>query len=287
MPPAPRTVGLVVRRESAGAVELARTLSERLRARGVAVLVEPEIDGRLGTEVAGKAAMVRRADLIVSLGGDGTLLGVARLTATAALPVLGVNLGALGFLTEVTTEEALPAIERVFAGEFRLDHRTTLAVRVLRGGEEVASSQVLNDAVINKSALARILDLTASVDGEYLCVYKADGLIVATPTGSTAYSLSAGGPVVEPSVGVILLAPICPHMLTQRPLVLSDSAVVRVELQARDREVLLTLDGQEGVPLVTGDVIEVRKSPHGVALVRTGARSALTVLREKLHWGER
>jgi NAD+ kinase len=275
MPPAPRTVGLVVRRESAGAVELARTLSERLRARGVAVLVEPEIDGRLGTEIAGKAAMVRRADLIVSLGGDGTLLGVARLTATAALPVLGVNLGALGFLTEVTTEEALPAIERVFAGEFRLDHRTTLAVRVLRGGEEVASSQVLNDAVINKSALARILDLTASVDGEYLCVYKADGLIVATPTGSTAYSLSAGGPVVEPSVGVILLAPICPHMLTQRPLVLSDSAVVRVELQARDREVLLTLDGQEGVP------------PHGVALVRTGARSALTVLREKLHWGER
>jgi NAD+ kinase len=287
MPPAPKTVGLVVRRESAGAIDLARSLVERLRGRGVTVLLEPETAGIENVRKVDKAAMVREADLIVSLGGDGTLLSVARLTATTEMRVLGVNLGALGFLTEVTTADALSAIDRVFAGEYRLDHRTTLAVRVIRGGTTVASSQVLNDAVINKSALARILDLTASVDGEYLCIYRADGLIVATPTGSTAYSLSAGGPVVAPSVGVILLAPICPHTLTQRPLVLSDSAVVRVELHARDREALLTLDGQEGVPLVTGDVIEVEKSPHGVALVRTGERSALTVLREKLHWGSR
>jgi NAD+ kinase len=287
MPPAPKTVGLVVRRESAGAIDLARSLVGRLRGRGVTVLLEPEVAGVEDVRKVDKTTMAREADLIVSLGGDGTLLSVARLTATAEMRVLGVNLGALGFLTEVTTADALSAIDRVFAGEYRLDHRTTLAVRVLRGGTTVASSQVLNDAVINKSALARILDLTASVDGEYLCVYRADGLIVATPTGSTAYSLSAGGPVVAPSVGVILLAPICPHTLTQRPLVLSDSAVVRVELHARDREALLTLDGQEGVPLVTGDVIEVEKSPHGVALVRTGARSALTVLREKLHWGAR
>jgi NAD+ kinase len=287
MPPAPKTVGLVVRRENPAAVTLARTIVARLAGRGIGVLVEPELADIAGARAVDKAAMVREADLIVSLGGDGTLLSVARLTATAELRVLGVNLGALGFLTEVTMDDAIAAIDRVFEGQYRLDRRTTLTVRVRRRGEVVATSQVLNDAVINKSALARILDLTASVDGEYLCVYKADGLIVATPTGSTAYSLSAGGPVVAPSVGVILLAPICPHTLTQRPLVLSDSAVVRVELAARDREIVLTLDGQEGVPLVTGDVIEVEKSPYGVALVRTGARSALTVLREKLHWGER
>jgi NAD+ kinase len=287
MPPAPKTVGLVVRRENPAAVTLARTIVARLAGRGIGVLVEPELADIAGARAVDKAAMVREADLIVSLGGDGTLLSVARLTATAELRVLGVNLGALGFLTEVTMDDAIAAIDRVFEGQYRLDRRTTLTVRVRRRGEVVATSQVLNDAVINKSALARILDLTASVDGEYLCVYKADGLIVATPTGSTAYSLSAGGPVVAPSVGVILLAPICPHTLTQRPLVLSDSAVVRVELAARDRVFVLTLDGQEGVPLVTGDVIEVEKSPYGVALVRTGARSALTVLREKLHWGER
>ncbi len=287
MPPAPKIIGVVVRRENPAAVTFARTLVARLGSRGVTVLVEPEQADLAGARTVEKTAMVAQADLIISLGGDGTLLSVARLSATPELRVLGVNLGALGFLTEVTMDDALAATDRVFAGEYRLDHRTTLAVRVRRGDEIVAESQVLNDAVINKSALARILDLTASVDGEYLCVYKADGLIVATPTGSTAYSLSAGGPVVAPSVGVILLAPICPHTLTQRPLVLSDSAVVRVELAARDSGIALTLDGQEGVPLVTGDVIEVEKSPHGVALVRTGPRSALTVLREKLHWGER
>jgi NAD+ kinase len=251
------------------------------------VLVEPELADIAGARAVDKAAMVREADLIVSLGGDGTLLSVARLTATTELRVLGVNLGALGFLTEVTMDDAVAAIDRVFEGQYRLDCRTTLAVRVRRRGEVVATSQVLNDAVINKSALARILDLTASVDGEYLCVYKADGLIVATPTGSTAYSLSAGGPVVAPSVGVILLAPICPHTLTQRPLVLSDSAVVRVGLAARARGGVLTLAGPEGVPLVTGGVGGGGSSPGGVARVRTGARRALTVLREKLHWGER
>ena len=209
MPPAPKIIGVVVRRENPAAVTFARTLVERLGSRGVTVLVEPEQAALVGARAVEKTVMVTQADLIISLGGDGTLLSVARLSATPELRVLGVNLGALGFLTEVTMDDALAATDRVFAGEYRLDHRTTLAVRVRRGDEIVAESQVLNDAVINKSALARILDLTASVDGEYLCVYKADGLIVATPTGSTAYSLSAGGPVVAPSVGVILLAPIC------------------------------------------------------------------------------
>lgn len=276
-----------MKRNRAEAVALARTLAEHLGRRGVAVLAEQDLAGASNVRIVDKAAMVREADLIVSLGGDGTLLSIARLAGPRELRVLGVNLGGLGFLTPVSTSDALAAIDRVFAGTVELDRRTTLAVRVLRGGQVVKEAQVLNDAVINKSALARIIDLHTSVQGEYLCVYKADGLIVATPTGSTAYSLSAGGPVVEPSVGVFLLVPICPHTLTQRPLVLPDSAVVRVELRAPDQEVVLTLDGQDGIALTDGDVIEIAKSPHTVALVRTGTRSTLALVREKLHWGER
>ncbi len=287
VPEAPRIVGLVVKRNRAEAADLARVIAARLVARRVEVLVEPGLAGIDGARYAEKTSMVAEADLVIVLGGDGTLLSVARLVGDRELRVLGVNLGGLGFLTEVSTAEALPAIDRVFAGAFQLDRRATLRVRVRRGGAVVAASQVLNDAVINKSALARIIDLRTSVDGEYLCVYKADGLIVATPTGSTAYSLSAGGPVVSPGVGVILLSPICPHTLTQRPLVVSEAALVEVELHAPDQDVLLTLDGQEGIALVDGDVIEIAKSPHAVALVRTGGRGFLSVLREKLHWGER
>ena len=287
MPEQPKTVGLVVKRQRAEAAALAGTLAAHLRSRGVTVLVEHEMAALPEVQVVDKAAMVRSADLIVVLGGDGTLLSVARLGGVRELHVLGINLGGLGFLTEVSTDDAIAALERVFAGDYQLDRRTTLAVRVLRRGAVVASSQVLNDAVINKSALARIIDLYTSVDGEYLCIYKADGLIVATPTGSTAYSLSAGGPLVGPGVAVMLLAPICPHTLTLRPLVLADTSVVRVQLRAPDQEVFLTLDGQEGIPLLDGDVVEIARSPHVVALVRTVARSVLGVLRDRLHWGER
>lgn len=287
MPDAPKTVGLVVKRQRAEAATLAATLAVHLRARGIQVLVERELAALPDVQVVDKAAMVRNADLVVVLGGDGTLLGVARLAGPRELHVLGINLGGLGFLTEVSTDDAVGALDRVFAGDYQLDRRTTLAVRVLRAGAVVASSQVLNDAVINKSALARIIDLDASVDGEHLCIYKADGLIVATPTGSTAYSLSAGGPLVGPGVEVMLLAPICPHTLTLRPLVLADTSIVRVQLRAPDQEVFLTLDGQEGIPLRDGDIVEVARSPHVVALVRTVARSVLGVLRDKLHWGER
>jgi NAD+ kinase len=287
VPETPRIVGLVIKRNRAEAAELARVVAERLLARGVEVLVEPGVTGISGARVAEKPVMAAEADLVIALGGDGTLLSVARFVGERELRVLGVNLGGLGFLTEVSTDEALAAIDRVFAGAFQLDRRTTLAVRVRRRGTVVAASQVLNEAVINKSALARIIDLCTSIDGEYVCVYRADGLIVATPTGSTAYSLSAGGPVVSPGVGVILLSPICPHTLTQRPLVVSESATIAVELQAADQEVVLTLDGQEGITLADGDVVEIVKSAHVVALVRTRGRGFLTVLREKLHWGER
>jgi NAD+ kinase len=282
----PRTVGLVIKRQHPDATALAASVARRLRTRGVAVLADQPLDG-VDATIADNHEIVATADLVIALGGDGTLLRTARLVGPRGLRIFGVNLGGLGFLTEVSTADALTAVDRVLAGDFHMDRRATLAVRVDRGGTRIAESQVLNDAVINKSALARIIDLSTSVDGEYLCVYKADGLIVATPTGSTAYSLSAGGPVVSPSVGVVILSPICPHTLTQRPLVVSDSSTVRVALRAVDQDVVLTLDGQEGVPLRDGDVIEIAKSPHEVCLVRTGTRGFLTVLREKLHWGER
>jgi len=287
MPEAPRIVGLVVKRGRAEAQELARVIAARLLERRVEVLVEPGTAAIAGAKAVEKPVMAAQADLVITLGGDGTLLSVARLVGDRELRVLGVNLGGLGFLTEVSTDDALAAIDRVFSGDFQLDRRTTLAVRVRRKGVVVAASQVLNDAVINKSALARIIDLCTSVDGEYVCVYKADGLIVATPTGSTAYSLSAGGPVVSSEVCVTVLAPICPHTLTQRPLVVSESATIAVELRAPEQEVVLTLDGQEGIALADGDIVEIAKSPHVVALVRTGGRGFLSVLREKLHWGER
>jgi len=228
------------------------------------------------------------ADLVVVLGGDGTLISAARLIEGRDIPILGVNLGSLGFLTEITVDELYPQLADWLNGEFTVSHRMMLDCMVERGGVEIARHQVLNDVVINKGALARIVDLDTRVDSHHLTTFKADGLIISTPTGSTGYSLSAGGPIIHPSLFCLAITPICPHTLTNRPIVVAGDSMISVMVSSRDDEdVFLTLDGQVGVELKSGDQIHVRRAQFYSHLVTSKKRDFFEVLRTKLKWGER
>ncbi len=229
-----------------------------------------------------------RAELVVVLGGDGTLISVARLFSSRQVPIVGVNLGSLGFLTEITVEQMYPVLEQCLTNSHRVTERMMLDVTVTRGDQEISRCQVLNDAVINKGALARIIELEAKVNDDFLTTFKADGLIVSTPTGSTGYSLSAGGPIVQPLMKCVLITPICPHTLTNRPIVLSYQSVIRITVKSSfDEMVYLTLDGQVGVELQEGDCIEVRRAETTTNLVTSPEKDYFAILRAKLKWGER
>jgi NAD+ kinase len=286
-----RNVGVVVKHDHPEAMALARELVDWLRNHKLEAVVEEGSAATLGANSGKtKEEIATAVDLIVVLGGDGTLLSVAQYVGKRPVPILGVNFGQLGFMTALTADELLPAMDRIIAGNFKVNQRMMLDVTLERNGRELFTRQVLNDATISKGgALARIIDLETEVDGEALCVYKADGLIVTTPTGSTAYSLSAGGPIVRPDVGVIVLTPICPHTLTHRPLVLADSVVVRVRVHSRDSdgEVVLSLDGHTGTGLCNADTVEIRRGRNAVPLVQAHNRTYFDVLRNKLRWGER
>jgi NAD+ kinase len=280
-----RRIGLIIHPHRSAAVTLGRKLLAVCRRRGIAVAVDEGAAARLGVGPAvSRAEIVRDSDLLIALGGDGTLLSLAPFAGRRAVPVLGINLGRLGFLTNIRAGDALEALDAVLRGAYETEARLMLRAEILRGGKRLATHQVLNDVVINKSALARIIELETHVDGRYLCTYKGDGLIVATPTGSTAYSLSAGGPIVEPAVDVILLSPICPHTLSNRPMVLDDGARIEVLLRAEE-DVAVTLDGREGVTLLNGDVVRIRRAPYRIVLVRAPDHSYFDVLRSKLRWG--
>lgn len=282
-----KRIGIIAKPRSEAQVVL-QELLPWLRKLGKEVVLDRDTADLAGeAEGIEKAAIPASADLLIVLGGDGTLLSVARLVGSREVPILGVNLGGLGFLTEVTLEELYPTLQAVLEGDFKVSRRITLLASVRREGERIAEYTVFNDAVINKAALARIVNLETYVDGEYVATFRADGLIISTPTGSTAYSLSAGGPIVYPSLDVLILTPICPHMLTNRPLVIPGDVTVEVLLASGQEDVYLTLDGQEGLPLRHRDVVEVQRSGRIITLIKSPKKNYYELLRSKLKWGER
>ncbi|MGA8013033.1 MAG: NAD(+)/NADH kinase [Candidatus Acidiferrales bacterium] len=240
-----------------------------------------------GAQALARDALASQVDLLIVLGGDGTLLSAARAPGSHKVPILAVNLGGLGFLTSVTLDELYPLLEQVLAGKHRTSDRMMLDAQILRGGQPAERQCALNDAVVNKAALSRMLDFDVHVDGNHVGRYRADGLVVATPTGSTAYSLAAGGPIIDPDLDAFVITPICPHMLTNRPLVVPDTARIDLDFTAADEPVYLTLDGQIGFQLKPTDRVTITKSESRVALVRPPSKTYFEVLRSKLKWGER
>lgn len=280
-----KTVGLIPRLAKEEAAGLAREMVRWLEARGYQALVESEA-GVSGVPTAPGSDIAASADLLVVLGGDGTLIHAAGLCNQREVPILGVNLGTLGFLTEVPRERAFPLLEKALAGSLDVSRRLMLSVEVRHGEKVLLSGAVLNDAVISKNALSRLATLKVTVDGRPATEYEADGLIVATPTGSTAYSLSADGPIVLPTLDAILLTPICPHTLTQRPLVLPASSQVKVRLTSPG-EMFVTLDGSLGRPLELGEEVWVSPAPQRTLILRNPEVDQFAILRQKLRWGAR
>jgi NAD+ kinase len=273
--PVPKRIGVVHKRSSAEASETAHFVAQFLQSKGLEVVTE-------------EAEVARSADLVVVLGGDGTLIHAARLMNGKAVPILGVNMGSLGFMTEIPQADLYGALDLVLAGKAVLSERMKLRVHLHRGGrpEPDLDAEVLNDVVISKAALSRMAELETRCSGEYVTTYKADGVIVATPTGSTAYALAANGPIMYPTMRGVIIAPICPHTLTQRPLVVPDDENIEIIL-TNDTEVYLTLDGQKGLPLRRGDRVQVKQSLNRVLLVRNPNLDFFGILRAKLRWGER
>lgn len=268
---------------------VANELIAWLEQHGCKPLVEAHLAHHMGSNLGLSDQEIReQATLVVVLGGDGTLISVARLFSGRQVPVVGVNLGSLGFLTEITVEELYPVLEQCLTSSPRITERMMLDVVVTREDAIISRCQVLNDAVINKGALARIIDLEVKVNSLFLTTFKADGLIISTPTGSTGYSLSAGGPIVQPLMQCVLITPICPHTLTNRPIVISDESVIRIKVKSSfDEMVYLTLDGQVGVELQEGDTIEIRRALKTTTLVTSPQKDYFAILRAKLKWGER
>ena len=284
-----KRVGIISKPKKTEIRDIVPGLVEWLRARQIEVLIDKETGAIL--EDAGKCftrnELPSRVDLLVVLGGDGTLLAAARALDRNNVPILGVNLGGLGFLTVISREELYSALEAVLAGRSRSEKRVRLEGQLIRADEILSNFRALNDVVLNKGAIARILDFDVSVDGTFISTFKSDGLIVSTPTGSTAYSLAAGGPIIAPAVESFLVTPICAHTLTYRPLVLPDTSVIEIVVKSQREAAYLTVDGQIGFATHSEDVVRLRKSDSFAELIQPATKHYFEILRDKLMWGER
>jgi len=284
-----RSIGIVVKPRHEEAWETAKELSKWLGERGVNVAGEPYRETDTENGVAAEATFENvfgsEADMIVVLGGDGTMISTARLVGDADVLVLGVNYGSLGYLTDFRIEEMYTALEAIIEGDYEVDRRVMLGAEHIRDGGQIAKGRVLNDVVINKAALARIIEIEVRLNGLFVNSFRADGLIVSTPTGSTAYNLSAGGPIIYPSMNAVVMTPICPFTLTNRPIVVPDDAEIVLKLVNENEGVVLTLDGQTGYQMNSGDSVVIRKSRTTLNLVQPPTRNYFDVLRNKLKWG--
>lgn len=284
-----RSAGIIIKPVHERPKAVVPPLIEWLKERHIEVFLDRETQACSNADApaVSREELGEKIDLLIVLGGDGTLLSGARAVGHRKVPILAVNLGGLGFLSSVTLDELYPVLETVLSGGHKTSERIMLEANILRGGKSVERQNALNDAVITKKTLARMLEFDVFIDGAPVTRYRADGLIVATPTGSTAYSLAAGGPIVDPHVEALLVTPICPHMLTNRPLVIPDKARVEIDVAATEEPVYLTLDGQVGFQLESRDRVAVTQSANRVLLVQPPRKTYFDVLRSKLRWGER
>ena len=281
-------IGIIGKTNLQQTFDIAEGLCEWLMDKDVEVYLEEALGEKINNQKsAPREEIPGLVDVILVFGGDGTFLEVARMACKHGTPILGLNLGGLGFLTEITVDEIYAMTERIISGDYEIENRKMLSATIRRGGDDIGTYEVLNDVVINKGAVARIIDLAIFINGSHVTTYKADGIILSTPTGSTAYSLSAGGPIVHPGLPVIIVTPICPHTLTNRPLIVPSDMKVEIKVSTHEPDTYLTLDGQIGVRLHTGDEVEVHKSVSSVKLIKSPFRDFFTILKTKLMWGER
>jgi NAD+ kinase len=282
-------IGIISKPKKAEIREIVPPLIKWLRDRKIEVFLDKETGAILESTERGvpRNEMAAQVDLLVVLGGDGTLLATARALNRKNVPLLAVNLGGLGFLTVIAQEEIYITLEAALAGQARIERRVQIEGELVRADEIISSFLALNDVVLNKGAIARIIDFDVLVDGRFISTYKADGLIVSTPTGSTAYSLAAGGPIVAPTVSAFLITPICAHTLTNRPLVLPDTAHIEIDVKSQREAAYLTVDGQVGLATHSDDTVRLRKASSYVEIVQPVSKSYFEILRQKLKWGER
>ena len=284
-----KKIGIISKPKKTEIREIVPPLLQWLRERDIEVFIDKETGSLVETPESclTRNELPAQVDLLVVLGGDGTLLATARALNRKPVPILAVNLGGLGFLTVITREDLYPTLETVLRGDYRTERRVQLEGELIRADEVIASFLALNDAVLNKGAIARILDFELRVDGKFVSTYKSDGLIVSTPTGSTAYSLAAGGPIIVPTVEAFIVTPICAHTLTNRPLVLPDTSKIEVVVKSQREAAYLSVDGQVGIAAYSDDLVCVRKSRSFVEFIQPLKLGYFDVLQQKLKWGER